>query len=491
MRYMGLVAMVLCALPLQAAAVDLKAGVAKGVITNSQPMTMVNGRVSEGTLKDLHARVLTLFDGDTRLVFVTYDLNCLDVATPILRDRVREELGMRPEQLILLATHTHNAPIQIVPDNFAYGRWLADTIFALIQEAIADESGPARVEFGSGHGYFVLSVGNAPADYEIQVIRVTRAGQPAALLFNHGAHPAQASVTKVEPGHPGWAMDAIELAVPGMQAMYGAAAGGNQFVRPPADHEERMRIARDAGPESVETYLTQTAKSVGQKLADATLRILDGPLVDVTGPLSSRMSVFSLPLAPPIPEAEARELAQTVPMDVGFVPYPSRDRRSNWIRMLIRYYDEGLAFPSTTTDMVCTDDTYLISREDAGLLALYDDAIHDTYPCVYTETIVAQIGPMPFVAMQGEVCGPIGMRIKDAFRADHPLFVTAYMGEHNLYIPTREMVRLDTYQAQTLRTQYASPVGWDPSVEDVMVQGVVQMIQQSLDDNTPKGPGKE
>ncbi len=78
--------------------------------------------------------------------------------------------------------------------------------------------------------------------------------------------------------------------------------------------------------------------------------------------------------------------------------------------------------------------------------------------------------------MQGEVCAPIGMRIKDAFRRKMPLFLGAYMGEHNLYIPTRELVRLDAYQAQVIRSQYASPVGWAPEVEDEMVNGVIKVI---------------
>ena len=47
------------------------------------------------------------------------------------------------------------------------------------------------------------------------------------------------------------------------------------------------------------------------------------------------------------------------------------------------------------------------------------------------------------------------LRVKDAYRRQMPLFVGSYMGEHNLYIPTRELVRLDAYQAQVIRIQYA------------------------------------
>jgi hypothetical protein len=50
-----------------------------------------------------------------------------------------------------------------------------------------------------------------------------------------------------------------------------------------------------------------------------------------------------------------------------------------------------------------------------------------------------------------------------------------YFAEHNLYTPTREIVRQDGYQSQVIRIQYASPVGWAPDVEDVTVQRVLAM----------------
>ena len=102
------------------------------------------------------------------------------------------------------------------------------------------------------------------------------------------------------------------------------------------------------------------------------------------------------------------------------------------------------------------------------------------FPCRYEETIVATIGPLVFVAMQGEVCAPIGMRIKDAFRCEHPIMVFAYMGEHNLYIPTRELVRMQVYQAKVLQIQYACPVAWSPNVEDAMVTAVRSMIRKMI-----------
>lgn len=463
--------------PLTAASLEMKAGVAKAVITNDTPRVTVNGDVSEGTVHDIYARVLVLNDGEGRLVFVTYDLNCLDVGTAVLRRRVRDELGLDPARLILLATHNHNAPIQIVPENFDYGRYLADTIFELIKQAIASEKGPATVLFGNGYGYFLTSVGNAPVDYEIQMLKVLCDGKPLALLFTHGTHPMQASEKKIDAGHPGYAMDEIEANLPGVQAMYAASGAGNQFPGRLDEYRDWMREAKKKGPEYVDAVIQERAKALGHQLAEVALRIAEGEFRDVTGPLSSKMERLSLPLAPPISREEALEKAKKFPKDVGFVPYPNENRSSNWVRMLLRYYDEKLPFPKDTSEMVCTDDTYLISKQDKEFLEKYDHSIDDTFPCEYEEVIVAKIGPMPFVAMQGEICAPIVMRVKDAFRREMPIFVTGYMGEHNLYIPTRELVRSQAYQGIVIHIQYASPVGWAPEVEDQMVDGVVKMVK--------------
>lgn len=463
-----------------AAGAEMRAGVAKAVITNDEPLVMVNGRVSNGTLDDIYARALVLNDGDTRFVIVTYDLNCLDVATPYLRVRVRDELGIDPSRLVLLATHNHNAPIQINPDNFEYGCWLANRIFQLIQEAIENESGPVKLLFGDGDGFFIFSRGNAPVDYEIQVLKVMEGDQPVALLFNHGTHPLQASRDKIDPGHPGYAMDYVEQALPGVQAMYADASGGNQFPLRPKGFEDRV-AEQPRGQGLPDDLRAEAAKALGRELADVVLEIASDDLVDVTGPITSKLETLSLPLGEPISREEALEMSKKFPKDVGFVAYPHDHRSTNWVRMLLYWYDQGLPFPKTTTDMVCTDDTYFIHKSDKNHLEKYDYSLHDELPCVYEEVIVSKIGPMAFVAMQGEVCAPIGARIKDAFRRDMPIMVFAYMGEHNLYIPTRELVRQNAYQAKVIQIQYASPVPWDPEVEDVMVDEVIRMVKEITD----------
>lgn len=434
---------------------SMLAGTAKTRITPDTPRIQVFGMMSGGNVADIWARCLTLFDGERRMVIITYDLNCLDVATPILRERCANELGIPVDLLVLLATHNHNAPIQIVPDNFDYGRWLADTMFDLIRTAIENESGPVAVNFGSGTGEFVWAVGNAPADTEIQVLSVEQDEEVKAVLFTHPVHPLLGASGYIEPGHPGYACDALEAELPGCLALYSDACGGNQFAIEPGIDGDAMA----------------KAKALGQHLADLVIGIVGGPLTDVSGPIDGKLDVVSLPLAPPLSREEAERLASEAPCETACVPYPDERRSKNWVRVLNQYYEEGKPFPTRLDELVCTDDAFLVAAHDDGR----------AYPCRYEEVIVARIGSMPFVAMQGEVCAPTGMRIKDAFRRNGPVFVAAYMGEHNLYIPTRELVRSDAYQSQVLRIQYASPVDWDPGVEDEMVHGVIERVRKLMD----------
>lgn len=456
----------------------LSAGVAKAIITNDTPRVMVNGETSVGTHTDIYTRVLVLDDGNKPFIIVANDLNCLDVATPILRERLQKEMNLPPERLIILATHNHNAPIQIVPDNFEYGRKLADIIYDTIQQAMNNKVSPVALHFGNTYGYFLRAMGNAPLDYEIQILKVLHDDKPLAVLFNHGTHPIQATGKKVDAGHPGYAVQYIEEAWPGVQAMYADACGGNQFAREPDDFGKKIIKARPRGEEALDAVRTEAAQAVGRQLAECVLKVDAEEYQDVTGPIISKMTRLSLPLGEPIPLEEAEALAKEHGgREVGLVPYPDPRRSHNWVRMLLHYYDNKLPFPKETGDMVCSDDTYLIHKTDTALFEKYDHAIHGTYPCEYNEVITAKIGPMYFVAIQGEVCAPLGLRIKDFFRHNTPIMLFGYMGEHNLYLPTREIVRLNLYQSTVIQNQYASPVPWAPEVEDEAVRGVIRAVQ--------------
>jgi len=429
----------------------MDAGTARVDVTPDRPRTCASGDRPDPprAYAPLLSRCLTLFDGQRRLVVVNYPFNCLDVATPILRERCERELGIPPAYLVLLATHNHQSPIQIVPDNFDYGRELAEKIFVAIRTAIKNEEGPANLLFGNGYGYFTRSQLSHPPDYEIQLLKVMVGRRTRALLFNHPTHPQLGPRNMYGPSHPGFAMDEIEAKYPDSTAIYADACGGNQYT-----------LATDGGEPLA------ACRARGHELAQAILQIDHGSLEDVTGPIESQLKVLDLPLAEPVSYKRALELAQGVPLDIGFKAFPDARRDTNWIRALLKHYQEGIPFPTKISEYVCTDEEFLVKELDEPR----------RYPCRFEEVLGASIGKLTFLAIQGEPLAQIGMRIKEALRPRGPSMVFGYFAEHNLYIPTRENVRLDLYQAQSLRVQYTCPVGWSLDVEEEMVKGALAAV---------------
>jgi hypothetical protein len=439
------------AIPLaaQVRASTLKAGTAKIDITPDRPRLCASGDKPDPPVAyaRLHSRVLTLFDGARRIVFVNYDLNCLDVATPILRERVEQELHVPPDRLVLLATHNHQGPIQIAASNFDYGHELAEKIFSAIREAIANEDGPAELLFGSGYGYFTRAQLSYPPDYELQLLKVMRRGKIAALLFNYPTHPQLGPRNMYGASHPGFAMEELESRLPGAVAIYADACGGNQYT---------------FAPDGTTDFLA-ACKARGHELAETAMDVASSKLADVTGPIESRLQLVDLPLADPVPYQRALELAREVPMDAGLRAFPDPLRDTNWIRQLVRHYKEGIPFPKRVSEYICTDEEFLVRQLPAPR----------KYPCRFVEVLGARIGGLTMVAIQGEPLAQIGMRMKEVLRQRGPAMVFGYFAEHNLYIPTRENVRLDLYQAQALRVQYTCPVGWSLEVEDEILKAAL------------------
>ena len=130
----------------------MNAGAARVDVTPDRPRTCASGDRPDPprAYAPLVSRALTLHDGTRRMAIVNYPFNGLDVATPILRERCEKELAIPPSCLVLLATHNHQSPIQIVRENFDYGRELAEKIFGAIRQAISNEEGPVDLLFGNG-----------------------------------------------------------------------------------------------------------------------------------------------------------------------------------------------------------------------------------------------------------------------------------------------------------------------------------------------------
>ncbi len=91
----------------------LYAGVAKVEITPSPQMLnwVVPDHPYDGVVDPLHAWALALSDGETEVVFLTWDLiDSGEEAVAKVRDAVHSAIGLPRERLIITASHTHSGP---------------------------------------------------------------------------------------------------------------------------------------------------------------------------------------------------------------------------------------------------------------------------------------------------------------------------------------------------------------------------------------------
>jgi hypothetical protein len=193
-----------------ASAGTLRVGAARIDITPDKPLCLEGylepgTRISTGVHDRLYARAFAFADDRTRLALVSCDLGSLAFGD-YLRRQVGDALGLRPEELLLCATHTHSGPLLTLhpsyPDNVEYTKHLARPLTEAVDRALRARR-PARLAVGRGRSPVGVSrrklLGNgrvemAPnpdgaADPEVLVLHVTgRDGKPIAALFDYACH---------------------------------------------------------------------------------------------------------------------------------------------------------------------------------------------------------------------------------------------------------------------------------------------------------------
>jgi neutral ceramidase len=219
MKYACRVSLGLCLLTLvlagSARCSSLKAGVAKVDITPPPGLRLwgFEDRTapSTGTRDPLYARVLVLEAGETRMALVA-----LDLGRPFgpdsmerLRVEVRQSSGI--SNVLVVASHTHSAPV--ISDSYPDGTppWEEATLKKIAQAI--NEAHEQAVEAQLGTGYGVTYIGHnrlrhnpdgtvswfernttrvptAPIDPTVSVLRVDKAGgRPLAILVSYACHP--------------------------------------------------------------------------------------------------------------------------------------------------------------------------------------------------------------------------------------------------------------------------------------------------------------
>ncbi|MCE5326946.1 MAG: neutral/alkaline non-lysosomal ceramidase N-terminal domain-containing protein [Planctomycetaceae bacterium] len=265
----------------------LKAGTGRCDITPREVMFLVGyphvQRVSTGIADPLHATALCLDDGATAIISVSADV--LYVSADLVghcRRRIAARTGVRGENVLISATHTHSAPVTcevlawrddpvVPPPDERYLALLADGIVSAACVAF-EHSAPAELAITSamidGVGSNRLSP-DGPRDPQAGLIVVRRLSdkQIVAVQMFYSMHPTvlHEDSTLVSADFPGYARAFIESRCGG-RVVYHTGPCGNLS---PRYHVKAQTLAE---AQRLGSRLGEQACSAIDALGDANFR---------------------------------------------------------------------------------------------------------------------------------------------------------------------------------------------------------------------------
>ena len=269
---------------------------------------------------DLYLKALALDDGrgaQGRAVLITADLiGFRKDITEEVAARIMQKTGLRREQLLFNASHTHSGPdLSIDADDAAKSEGHANThqfiqqfkdqVVQVVDAALADMK-PARLSWATGVCSFVMNrreftptgvkLGVNPRGYvdrSVPVLRVEGAdGRLRGVVFGYACHNTTLTGQNyaVHGDYAGEAQQHIEAAQPGVVAMF------------------MLGCAGDANPHPRNTL--ENAKDHGRELGTEVLRVLDGKFDALQPPLRTALQYVDIPLKQPPTRDKLDEIAR-------------------------------------------------------------------------------------------------------------------------------------------------------------------------------------
>jgi neutral ceramidase len=335
-----------------------KVGVASVDITPDGPVWLAGfpkrTAPSTGVAIPIFAKGLALVDSaGSRMVIVTLDLVTIprDVRQRVERE-AGQKYGLRPESIMLNASHTHSAPAltreEVESPNAYFGTPVstgladkADVYRGVVGGKIVEVIGaalsalkPAALDYNHARAGFAMNrrlpsgtvvlheaYPDGPVDHDVPVLRITGAdGKVMAILFGYACH--NTSVTTVCPllngDYAGYAQKDLQEDFPGALALFiqGAAGDQNPYPRGPLVYGERY----------------------GRALADA----VEAALIvtvhhPVNGPLQSALGYAALPYA----QTSRAELEQRTRVGDD----QAKRRAAAWLKQLDSHQTLPVSYP--------------------------------------------------------------------------------------------------------------------------------------------------
>lgn len=310
-----------------------RVGIAKVKITPDKPVLMAGyaSRTdpSREVAGELYVKAMAIEDAQKhRAVLVTADLiGFRKDVTEQIAARLMQKHGLKRDQLLFNASHTHSGPDMSISaedakkseghaDTHAWIERFKDRTVEAVEAAMADMK-PAQLSWSSnasgqstaGVVNFVMNrreltptgvkLGVNPRGYVDRSVPVLRVedmeGKLRGVLFGTACHNTTLTGQNyaIHGDYAGAAQQRIEAAFPGagVIAMFMIGCGGDANPHP------RGRL--------------ENAEQHGEELANEVLRVLETKFTPVTGELRTQMTYIDLPLTPVPSRDKLEEIARS------------------------------------------------------------------------------------------------------------------------------------------------------------------------------------
>jgi hypothetical protein len=424
-------------------------GIARRIITPGKPVYLAGygsrtEKVSE-KYHDLKATAACFEQDGNRFVVLSADLLCFDerMVKPI-KAEVEKQIGLKPEQVLLAATHTHYAPQVDWKTRSISPEWhpdVADEVGGKCVDAIVESVGgtrPATLKYGASVAAFGINrrvfdgetTGMRPnprgvVDPTVRVLwAVAEDGKPFAVLFSYACHPTTAGGLMMMGGdYCGLAAEFLEEAIDGATAVPLPGCFGD--IRP--------RVVTAEG--GFTNGSLEVVRAFGQELCFAVLCAMSLPEGEVAGPVGSAIGEAHMPFAH-VPDREELE--------------------------------------ARLADAEASQHTYEIAWARQQLAKLKEGSL----PTHSVETVQAlRIGDLAMVGLAGEVC--VGYQLKVVgSRYPKPTFVIANSNAATSYVATADMFPYGGYEVSGNYTCYDDPSPLTPECEELILSKVGELLKK-------------
>ncbi|HYG74472.1 MAG TPA: neutral/alkaline non-lysosomal ceramidase N-terminal domain-containing protein, partial [Planctomycetota bacterium] len=435
-----------------------QAGAAKIDITPEEPVRLTGygeRKVEfEGIEQRIWARAIA-FGSDTNTCILIAVENCgitADIVSEVA-SRVKKQIGVPRERLVICSTHTHTAPAvlrfaptiltDLTPEQSAriekYTAWVTERITAAALAAAAARK-PARLSWSEGSAAFaanrrVLKNGlwtgfginpDGPVQHKLPVLRATdKQGKLIAAVANYACHCTTlgGGFNKVCGDWAGYASEFVEAEVTGSTALITIGCGADTNPNP------RGKL--------------EMAKEHGRVLANEVQRQLQEPGRPLPVKIDARFSETRLPLS----AAPSKEQFRTIADDTK-----QRDASRRHAREWLARFEKGEKAP------------------DHVVLPLANWSFGTALNMLF-------IG--------GEVVIDYDTLVRERFDSSR-MWISAYANDVPCYIPSQRILKEGGYEAQFSMIYYGKPAPFAPEVESTLLDAIKDVVPKEFARPAPK-----